>query len=374
MKITYYVSGHGFGHISRSMEIILHLLRSFPDLEIDLVTVRENFLNTLSLSEVDSKNMERLQIRKKIVDVGMIQKDSLSIDIRATEEKLKEFDLKKQYIQISEIESCLDFETELIISDSASLPFMVADKIKIPSLFVGNFTWDFIYSGYAKESPIFERIAKKLYEEYYHATFGLLLPFACPAPSLPEQKQIGLVGRKPQLSKKAARESFQLPKDKIHLLFSFGAYGVETSRFHWERFDPEKYTIVLSGTDFDLTQIPEKQKGSIVQFSGIHYPDLLTACDYVITKPGYGILSEAVYANTPVLYTDRGNFPEVPYLHKSLQGEIPSAFISNEDLFSFRFEKSIAEIKLWNGKYSAWFERDGKEDVKHAVAVFLKLV
>lgn len=137
---------------------------------------------------------------------------------------------------------------------------MVADKIKIPSLFVGNFTWDFIYSGYAKESPVFERTAKILYEEYYHATFGLLLPFACPAPSLAEQKQIGLVGRKPYLNKEAAKELFQLPKDKTHLLFSFGAYGVETSRFHWERFDPEKYTIVLSGTDFDLTQIPKKQK------------------------------------------------------------------------------------------------------------------
>lgn len=198
MKITYYVSGHGFGHISRSMEIVLHLLRSFPDLEIDLVTVRENFLSTLSLSEEDSNNLKRLRVRNKTVDVGMIQKDSLSIDIGATVETIKEFDLQKRYIQISEIDSCLDFETELIISDSASLPFMIANKINIPSLFVGNFTWDFIYSGYSKESPVFERTAKILYEEYYHATFGLLLPFSCPAPSLADRKQIGLIGRRPR--------------------------------------------------------------------------------------------------------------------------------------------------------------------------------
>lgn len=76
------------------MEIILYLLRSFSELEIDLVTVREKFLTTLSLSEEDSKNLERLRVRKKVVDVGMIQKDSLSIDIPATEENLKEFDLK----------------------------------------------------------------------------------------------------------------------------------------------------------------------------------------------------------------------------------------------------------------------------------------
>ncbi|EMY78783.1 glycosyltransferase family 1 [Leptospira weilii serovar Ranarum str. ICFT] len=374
MKITYYVSGHGFGHISRSMEIILYLLRSFPELEIDLVTVREEFLSTLSHSEEDSKNLERLHVRNKILDVGMVQKDSLSVDIRATAANLEEFDLKKSYIQISEIESCLDFETELIVSDSASLPFMIADKIKIPSLFVGNFTWDFIYAGYTKESSVFERAAKTLYEEYYHATFGLLLPFSCPAPSLAEQKPIGLVGRRPHLSKSAAKEFFKLSENKIHLLFSFGAYGVETSRFDWERFDPEKYTIVLSGTDFDLTQIPNKQKDGILKLSDVHYPDLLTACDFVITKPGYGIMSEAVYAKTPVLYTDRGNFPEVPYLHKSLNDEIPSAYISNEELFSFRLDKAIGNAKTWKGKTSPQFERDGREDVKHAVAVFLKLV
>lgn len=157
MKITYYVSGHGFGHISRSMEIILHLLRSFPDLKIDLVTVREKFLETLSFSEEDTKNLGRLQVRKRVLDVGMIQKDSLSVDIVATESAIEEFDLQKSYIQISEIESCLDFGTELIISDSASLPFKIADKLKIPSLFIGNFTWDFIYSGYTKESSILKK-------------------------------------------------------------------------------------------------------------------------------------------------------------------------------------------------------------------------
>ncbi|TGK21618.1 sugar kinase [Leptospira kmetyi] len=374
MKITYYVSGHGFGHISRSMEIILYLLRSFPDLEVDLVTVREEFLSTLSLNEEDSKNTERLHIRKKTVDVGMIQRDSLSIDIRATEENLEKFNLEKSYIQISEIEACLDFETDLIISDSASLPFMVADKIKIPSLFVGNFTWDFIYSGYAKESSVFEQAAQTLFEEYYHATFGLILPFACPAQSLAEQKQIGLVGRRPHLDKKAAKDHFGFSDDRIHLLFSFGAYGVETSHFHWEEFDSDHYSIVLSGTDFDLMQIPKKQRNGILKLSNVHYPDLLTACDFVITKPGYGILSEAVYSKTPVLYTDRGDFPEVPFLHNSLREEILSAHISNEDLFSFRFDSAIRATNSWNGNPSPLFERDGREDVRHAVSVFLKLI
>ncbi|RHX87379.1 sugar kinase [Leptospira stimsonii] len=375
MKITYYVSSHGFGHISRSMEIILHLLRRFPDLQIELVTAREEFLNTLSISEEDSIFLKRLSTRKKSLDVGMIQKDSLSIDIRGTEHAIEEFNSRKSYLQISEIEACLDFETDLIVSDSASLPFVIADKIKIPSLFIGNFTWDFIYGGYQKESPIFSQTAAILFEEYYLATFGLLLPFSCPAPSLPEQKNIGLVGRRPNLDKTNAKEFFKLPNDKINLLFSFGAYGVKTDQFQWKEFDSDHYRIVISGgTDFDLSQIPDKQKKGILNFANVHYPDLLTACDFVITKPGYGILSESVYAKTPILYTDRGNFPEVPYLHRALREEISSAYLSNAELFSFRFEKAIENAKNWNGSGSPVFERDGREDVQHAVSVFLKLI
>lgn len=85
-------------------------------------------------------------------------------------------------------------------------------------------------------------------------------------------------------------------------------------------------------------------------------------------------MSESVYAKTPLLYTDRGNFPEVPYLHRSLNEEIPSAFISNEELFSFRFDSSIANVLSWNGNPSPLFQRDGREDVKHAVAVFFKSI
>ncbi|TGK31110.1 sugar kinase [Leptospira gomenensis] len=374
MRITYYVSGHGFGHISRSAEIVFHLLRGYPDLEIELVTTRGEFLRTLSFNPEDTSLTERLKVRDKSVDVGMIQKDSLSIDVRSTEFALEEFNIQKSYIQISEIEACLDFETELVISDAASLPFTVADKIKVPSLFVGNFTWDFIYAGYSDVSPVFARAAEIFYAEYYQATFGLLLPFDCPADSLPERKKIGLVGRRPTLDKRSAQKRFELSDDRINLLFSFGAYGLKEAPFHWNSLDPQRYRIVLSGTNINLDEIPERLRSSVCTFSGIHYPDLVAACDYVITKPGYGILSEAVYAETPVLYTDRGNFPEVPYLIKALEEEIPSAYLSNEELFAFRFEPAIGRVRSWKGKPSPLFKRDGREDVKHAVGVFLRLI
>ena len=43
---------------------------------------------------------------------------------------------------------------------------------------------------------------------------------------------------------------------------------------------------------------------------GVEYSDLVNAVDAVITKPGYGIVSECAVNHTRMLYTDRGSFRE----------------------------------------------------------------
>jgi L-arabinokinase len=44
--------------------------------------------------------------------------------------------------------------------------------------------------------------------------------------------------------------------------------------------------------------------------AGLRYEDLVGAVDVVITKPGYGILSDCVANGAAMLYTPRGRFPE----------------------------------------------------------------
>ena len=44
--------------------------------------------------------------------------------------------------------------------------------------------------------------------------------------------------------------------------------------------------------------------------AGLAYQDVVAAADLVITKPGYGIVSECVANGTPLLYTSRGRFVE----------------------------------------------------------------
>ncbi|HNB99272.1 MAG TPA: hypothetical protein PLS71_13585, partial [Leptospiraceae bacterium] len=72
MNIAYYVSGHGFGHISRSYEIILALLEHKKVDKIFVNTTRKDFVK-------DKK--ENLVFREIATDVGIIQEKSISMDL-----------------------------------------------------------------------------------------------------------------------------------------------------------------------------------------------------------------------------------------------------------------------------------------------------
>jgi L-arabinokinase len=74
----------------------------------------------------------------------------------------------------------------------------------------------------------------------------------------------------------------------------------------------------------DWTFLVESRMGSgaenvqVIVPRSLPYPDLVAAADVVVTKPGYGIVSEAIANDTAVLYVSRGAFREQALLVKAL--------------------------------------------------------
>ena len=52
--------------------------------------------------------------------------------------------------------------------------------------------------------------------------------------------------------------------------------------------------------------------------NGLRYEDLVRGADVVVTKPGYGIISEAIANDAALLYTSRGHFVEYDVLVKEM--------------------------------------------------------
>ena len=94
-----------------------------------------------------------------------------------------------------------------------------------------------------------------------------------------------------------------------------------------------------------------ERKGSFVTVndeamydSGIRYEDLVGAADAVVTKPGYGIISECIANDAAVLYTSRGHFAEYDVVVAEMPKYVRSAFINHDELFAGKWESHLDRL------------------------------
>jgi L-arabinokinase len=77
---------------------------------------------------------------------------------------------------------------------------------------------------------------------------------------------------------------------------------------------------------------------------GLGYIDLVGAADVVLTKPGYGIVSDAIGAGCRMVYTDRGDFPEYPILTREMTRYLPAIHVPKAELLAGRVGDAIDTV------------------------------
>ena len=144
--IVFYVSGHGFGHTSRTIEVIHAVLRRRPDVTVVVKTSapRRLFERTLR---------GRIGLVEMTCDAGMIQNDSLNVDTAASVREAKAFQEQLPELASTEASFLTDSAARAVVGDIPPLAFEAAAAAGVPSIAIGNFTWDWIYEGYPEESP-----------------------------------------------------------------------------------------------------------------------------------------------------------------------------------------------------------------------------
>jgi len=77
---------------------------------------------------------------------------------------------------------------------------------------------------------------------------------------------------------------------------------------------------------------------------GLKYEDLVAAVDVVVSKPGYGIVSECVANGTPLLYTSRGRFAEYEVMVAQMPGLLRCRHITQDDLLAGRWRAGVDSL------------------------------
>ena len=68
------------------------------------------------------------------------------------------------------------------------------------------------------------------------------------------------------------------------------------------------------------------------------------SCDIVISKPGFGLVSECIVNNKPLIYSDRGDFAEYPYLVEGIEKYLRNVHIPSTQLYAGELRSVLEEI------------------------------
>ena len=327
MRLLFYISGHGFGHAARDVEIINAITQRQPDTHITVRTdVPDWFLRASLNARVDRIGGD--------VDTGLVQPDGLSIDVDETARCAARFYETFASRTGREVDIIRATAADLVVGDIPPLACAAAHAAGVPSIAIGNFTWDWIYQGYPQFEPLAPGVVERIADGYALATLALRLPFFGGFASMPRVESVPLVARHSRVPRHITRERLHLDDARPVVLASFGGHGGSVSLERAAASD----AFVLVATDYEASNagMPASNlrviPGDTLRRAELSYTDLLAASDVVVSKLGYGIVSECIASRVPLLYTFRGRFVEQDVFVHEMPAVLRCRHIDAKDL------------------------------------------
>ncbi|MEP6593484.1 MAG: hypothetical protein ABJC51_07320, partial [Acidobacteriota bacterium] len=276
-------------------------------------------------------------------DTGVVQIDSVRLDEAATLSAAVDFYAgfaERVRLEAARLERD---DARLVISDAPPLACAAAAAAGIPSVVLSNFTWDWIYEAYGAASA--PGLLSAIRAAYGLAEAGWRLPLHGGFAGCKRVIDVPFVARHATVPAAEVRRRLGLPTQTPLVLTSFGGYGLDA-------FDPlrldcgGRWHVVVTGRE-PPSPGPEwlhALDDNAVYDAGMRYEDLVAAADVVVTKPGYGIISECIANRTAMLYTSRGRFPEYDVMVAEMPRLLRCAFIDRAALLEGRWLTALETL------------------------------
>jgi L-arabinokinase len=161
-------------------------------------------------------------------------------------------------------------------------------------------------------------------------------------------EDIPLIARRSQRSPADIRTMLGIPGDLPVVLASFGGFGL---RLNYDAIaDAGRFTLVM--TDHEHSSGPAagtrprmcRVSSGWLTAHGVRYEDLVAAADVVVSKPGYGIVSECIANDTALLYTSRGAFAEQDVFVAEMPHVLRCRELPLRDLLEGRWDPAITAL------------------------------
>ncbi len=332
--IAYYITAHGYGHGVRSCDIIRALNRLHPEQNIVIVS-------DLPVSFFENRlEKESYTLRAGSFDLGMVQLDSIRVDVAASLHGVLGLLGRRHELVAQETEFLRAAGIGLVVVDIPGIPLEAAARLDLRRIAVGNFSWDWIYSAFVGTDSRWGPVVRAFEEEYSKADLLLRLPFSPEMKAFPRIEDIPLVASPGRNRRRDLAALSGADPRKKWILISFTTLDwSEEALDNVERLNLYEFFTVLP-------LVWRRKNIHAIDREKVPFPDVVASMDGVITKPGFGILSDCLVNAKPIIYADRRDFPEYAVLETAIKKYFKHWHIPAEKLY--RGEIGDAIESLWN--------------------------
>lgn len=304
-KIAFYISDHGLGHTTRSIAIIRELIK-YDDLEITIKTSKP--LNFMKKSLNLYSNIDFI---KSDNDVGLILKNnSFEVDRETMQLQVRGWVNNWHELIMNEASFLDNNNFDLVISDITPWIFPAADKVGVKSIAISNFTW---YDQY-KELLDRDRSVETVGDAYKKVDLFLRYPFNLGLEKARDYEEIGFLSRKSNQEKiNYIKANIENNNRKIVFVGIGKSLNSDIlNNINFKEYD-NYFWLFTAGVDIkggNIYNIPENE---------LEIQNYIAASDYVITKPGWSTVSEALLASVPMLLINLTEIPETRKIIKDIK-------------------------------------------------------
>ena len=337
MRIVFYVSGHGYGHAVRDIEIIKSILKKAPRAEI-------HFRTGAPLWLFEPLLCERVRFHHRELDFGVKQKNSFGANKKATFERYAELLQLKDKLLEEEIQFLHSLAPDVILSDITPFAFDAAEAYGKKAVAVGNFSWDWIYSAFMDELPQFKFVVQDIKKSYSKAQRLFRIPFYGDMSAFANIENVPLIGRRAKMPASEVRRRIGIPRNDGKKYVLLGLRMDDLKDVEFDQMETMNgLCFVAVSRDVNVPNCLHIKEGQPP------FEELLNACDAVLSKPGYSMVAEVIINHTPIVYVPRQDFVEDPPLIAGLQRYAVSERLSQDDYFAGN----------WHGAFQRLFAKPG---------------
>ncbi|MFC1896037.1 hypothetical protein ACFL0Q_05190 [Thermodesulfobacteriota bacterium] len=344
-RVAYFISPHGYGHAARAAAVMAEMHERAPGVVFEIFTSVPSWFFHDSVQGP-------FEYHDCVTDVGLVQRTALAVDLSKTVQALDSFFPLDNHLVGSLAATLEQKRCALVVCDISPLGIAVARGAGIRSVLVENFTWDWIYEGYAGDA---ERL--KPHIRYLRSLFGQADHRVQTAPFCVAHASdctTAPVSRKPRNTTKTTRTRLGIETGAQLIMITMGGIP-EDYGFLEELEKHDGWCFVIPGTG----QSVEKRGNAILlpHHSPFFHPDLIGASDAVIGKAGYSTLAEVYHAGVPFGFIPRSGFRESDALVAYIGENMPSVALDEGTFQSGRWLDRLPELlalprvqrSYWNG-------------------------